>query len=109
MADAQWIAAIFSAEDRPMKRLLLLALLLEAGTFGCSFKDFDLSDVEIEPDAALAPLDADVESRDADFELPVRLRAGEAAIRVQSPGYAAPCLADLNGDGKMHLLVGQFR
>jgi hypothetical protein len=34
--------------------------------------------------------------------------AGDAAIRVESPGCAAPCWADLNGDGKMHLLVGQF-
>ncbi len=44
----------------------------------------------------------------ADFEPPVRLMAGNAAIRVEGPGYAAPCLADLHGDGKMHLLVGQF-
>ncbi len=64
-----------------MKRLLLSALLLGGGTAFCSA---------------------------ADFEPPVRLKAGDAAIRVESPGYAAPCLADLNGDGKMHLLVGQF-
>jgi len=44
----------------------------------------------------------------ADFEPPVRLKAGDDAVRVQSPGYAAPCLADLKGDGKMSLLVGQF-
>jgi hypothetical protein len=44
----------------------------------------------------------------ADFAPPVRLKAGGAAIRVESPGFAAPCWADLNGDGKMHLLVGQF-
>lgn len=44
----------------------------------------------------------------ADFEPPVRLKAGDAAIRVESPGYAAPCWADLNGDGKVCLLVGQF-
>jgi hypothetical protein len=45
----------------------------------------------------------------ADFERPVRLRAGDAAIRVEGPGYAAPCWADVNGDGAMHLLVGQFK
>jgi hypothetical protein len=44
----------------------------------------------------------------ADFEPPVRLMSGNAAIRVEGPGYAAPCWADLHGDGKMHLLVGQF-
>jgi hypothetical protein len=64
-----------------MKRFLLSAILLGAGAAFCSA---------------------------ADFEPPVRLTAGGAAIRVESPGYAAPCWADLNGDGKMHLLVGQF-
>jgi hypothetical protein len=44
----------------------------------------------------------------ADFESPVRLMAGDAPIRVESPGYAAPCWADLMGDGTMSLLVGQF-
>jgi hypothetical protein len=44
----------------------------------------------------------------ADFEPPVRLKAGEGAIRVERPGYAAPCWADLKGNGKMCLLVGQF-
>ena len=64
-----------------MKRLLLSALLLGGGTAFSSA---------------------------ADFEPPVRLKAGDAAIRVESPGYAAPCWADLKGDGKKHLLVGQF-
>jgi hypothetical protein len=44
----------------------------------------------------------------AEFERPVRLRAGGAPVRVESPGYAAPCWADLGGSGKMALLVGQF-
>ena len=45
----------------------------------------------------------------ADFQPPVRLMAGDAAVRVEAPGYAAPCLADLDADGKKELLVGQFR
>jgi hypothetical protein len=43
-----------------------------------------------------------------EFERPVRLKAGGVAVRVESPGYAAPCWADLDGDGKKDLLVGQF-
>ena len=44
----------------------------------------------------------------AEFAAPVRLSAGGQAVRVESPGYAAPCWADLDGDGKKDLLVGQF-
>ena len=44
----------------------------------------------------------------AEFEEPVMLMAGEEPIRVESPGYASPCLADYDGDGKQELLVGQF-
>jgi opacity protein-like surface antigen len=44
----------------------------------------------------------------ADFEPPVRLKADGVVIRVESPGFACPCLADVDGDGKLDLLVGQF-
>jgi hypothetical protein len=43
----------------------------------------------------------------ADFYPPVRLKVGDAAIRVESPGYACPCWADIHGE--KHLLVGQFQ
>ena len=44
----------------------------------------------------------------AEFQAPVRLEAGGQPVRVESPGYAAPCWADIDGDGKKNLLVGQF-
>ena len=44
----------------------------------------------------------------ADFEAPVRLESEGEAIRVESPGYAAPCWTDIDKDGKKDLLVGQF-
>jgi hypothetical protein len=44
----------------------------------------------------------------AEFERPKRLEGGGVSVRVESPGYAAPCWADINGDGKKDLLVGQF-
>jgi len=44
----------------------------------------------------------------ADFADPVMLKAAGKAIKVDRPGYAFPCMADLDGDGKKELLVGQF-
>jgi FG-GAP-like repeat len=58
--------------------------------------------------AALSPLCVATLCTAAEFERPMRLKAGGVAIRVESPGYAAPCCADVDGDGKKDLLVGQF-
>jgi hypothetical protein len=44
----------------------------------------------------------------AEFQPPVRLKADGAPVRVESPGYAAPCWADIDDDGRKDLLVGQF-
>jgi len=42
-----------------------------------------------------------------DLAPPIQLQAGGQPINVDM-GHAAPFVADLNGDGRMTLLVGQF-
>lgn len=56
---------------------------------------------------ALQPAAAD-RTKPAAFAPPVRLTADGHPVRVEAPGYAYPCLADVTGDGKPDLLVGQF-
>jgi hypothetical protein len=68
-------------EDSSMKRLVFSTLLCCGGSALCSA---------------------------AEFQAPVRVKAAGAAVRVESPGYAAPCWADIDADGKKDLLVGQF-
>lgn len=63
--------------------------------------------------AATAQTDARLTSTKAardetSFSAPVRLKDGDRVIRTEAPGYASPCWADVTGDGKKDLLVGQF-
>lgn len=44
----------------------------------------------------------------AEFSPPVRLMADGSPVRVEAPGFACPTWADVDGDGKKDLVVGQF-
>ena len=43
-----------------------------------------------------------------EFHPPVRLKGGDQFAKVEAPGYAAPCWADIDADGHKDLIVGQF-
>jgi hypothetical protein len=43
----------------------------------------------------------------SEFQPPTRLTAGGVPVRAET-GYAAPCWADIDGDGKKDLLVGEY-
>lgn len=44
----------------------------------------------------------------AEFQAPVRVKADGVPVQVEAPGWACPGWADIDGDGKEDLLVGQF-
>jgi hypothetical protein len=67
-----------------------------------SWQSNDLSAQEV---ASAASSSVVAESQ---FENPVRLEADGQPIKVESPGYACPTVADVDNDGKLDLVVGQF-
>jgi hypothetical protein len=83
--------------------MAILGLMFQ---FGCETKESDSDSASdtanVHPTPKLAP------SAGYEFETPVRLTAGGEFVSVEAPGYACPTLADVDEDGKLDLVVGQF-
>lgn len=58
--------------------------------------------------ASLTSKSKDAVAAPVSFATPVPVKINGTAIRVESPGYASPCVGDVTGDGRPDLLVGQF-
>ena len=56
----------------------------------------------------VAPIAATPVPQGPEFEVPVRVKAAGDYIQIGSPGYASPCWADEDGDGKQDLIAGRF-
>ena len=88
--------------------LVLIAMIVQ---LGCNASeelgsDFDYDSAANEPVAVAEPPSA--EPSGYEFEYAVRIKAGDEYVSVESPGYACPTMADVDNDGKLDLVVGQF-
>ena len=59
--------------------------------------------------AAAVAVPSALMASDYKFSEPTQVMGGDKAIEVEAPGYAAPGLFDVTGDGVPDLLVGQFK
>ena len=80
---------------------LLLAVLL----VGCTQQEPVQT---VKPQSPVSPIHQLADSADYGFEAPVQLTADGDPIQVERPGYACPTMADVDGDGSIDLVVGQF-
>ena len=93
-----------------LNRLLIVAAIsVLSGFIGCEKK----GDTAKKPGTETESASAHTKTKTAppagyEFETPVRLKAGDGYVSVEKPGYACPTLADVDDDGKLDLVVGQF-
>jgi hypothetical protein len=73
-----------------------------SGQTGSTVSVSDTTNVPAVPARELAP------ASEYKFQSPIQLMAGNNPIAVESPGFAAPTMADVDGDGADDLVVGQF-
>lgn len=91
-------------------RVNLLAALLPLLTLlvgGCS-NQAPMPTSTASSDVTTTSADASTRLVNFEFEAPRQLESPSGPVSVESPGYASPCWADINDDGKKDLLVGQF-
>ena len=94
--------------SRSRSLLLGTAFLATQTLTGCN------SPVDVrDRDSLQAPVDTQTPSEflgpvTNGLHAPVRIKAGGEFIAVDSPGYACPTMADVDGDGLKDLIVGQF-
>ena len=89
--------------------LIALGVLVAAGCEQTSETDLttgnqDNQSTQLEPQAPLP----NVPESQYRFESGMMLQANGQPIAVESPGYACPTIADVDGDGVDDLVVGQF-
>jgi len=88
--------------------LVLIAIAVQLGCDRSTDVGSTTFSTESDGGTVLAPAVATADPSGYEFEVPVRLMAGGEYISVESPGYACPTMADVDGDGKPDLVVGQF-
>ena len=86
--------------------LVALAVLVAAGCEQTSETDLTTGNqsTQLEPQAPVP----NVSGFQYRFESGMILQANGEPIAVESPGYACPTIADVDGDGVDDLVVGQF-
>lgn len=86
-------------------------IVVAMGTLGCSSENPNNSQAQNSnnPQTREVVVQTHSKSELEFFEKPFLLEAEGEVIRVESPGYACPTMADLDGDAKDDLVVGQFR